>query len=254
MIELQNICAGYSNLPILKNISLNIPKGKVTVIVGPNGCGKSTLLKAIIRINPHSSGTIFVDGEDISKLTPQELAKKISYMAQNRQVPAITAMQMTLHGRFPYLSYPRHYRPEDKQMAETYLEQLGILDLKNISMKTMSGGQRQKVYLAMALVQDTPVVLMDEPTTFLDVSHQIQTMKQARKMADSGKTVVMVLHDLPLAMQTADYLAVMHKGNLVQFGTPEEVFEQNKLNEIFDITICRFQTEKGFKYYYETKD
>lgn len=254
MIELQNICAGYSNLPILKNISLNIPKGKVTVIVGPNGCGKSTLLKAIIRINPHSSGTIFVDGEDISKLTPQELAKKISYMAQNRQVPAITAMQMTLHGRFPYLSYPRHYRPEDRQMAETYLEQLGILDLKNISMKTMSGGQRQKVYLAMALVQDTPVVLMDEPTTFLDVSHQIQTMKQARKMADSGKTVVMVLHDLPLAMQTADYLAVMHKGNLVQFGTPEEVFEQNKLNEIFDITICRFQTEKGFKYYYETKD
>lgn len=252
MIEIEQLYAGYTHTPVLKNISLNIPKGKVTVIVGPNGCGKSTLLKSIIRIQPHSSGNIFVDGIDISKLTPQELAKKISYMAQNRQIPAITAMQMVLHGRFPYLSYPRHYRLEDKQIAEKCLEQLDILDLKDVSMKTMSGGQRQKVYLAMTLAQDTPIVLMDEPTTFLDVSHQIQTMKQARSMAASGKTIVMVLHDLPLAMQTADYLAVMNKGKLVQFGTPEEVFEENKLNEIFGITICRFQTEKGFKYYYET--
>lgn len=251
MIKLEHIYAGYSQLPILEDISLKIPKGKVTVIVGPNGCGKSTLLKTIIRILPHSSGNIFIDNSNICNLTTQKLAQKVSYMAQNRQVPSITAMQMTMHGRFPYLSYPRRYRTEDKQIAEDCLEQLGILDLKDISLKTMSGGQRQKVYLAMILAQDTPIVLMDEPTTFLDVSHQIQTMKQAKAMAENGKTVLMVLHDLPLAMQTADYLAVMKKGQLLQFGTPEEIFESNQLNQIFDIRLCRFQTEMGWKYYYD---
>ncbi len=252
MIELKNVCAGYSGDPVLQDISVTFPKGKVTVIVGPNGCGKSTLLKSIIRINPHTSGSILAEGTDISELTSQELARKVTYMAQNRQIPVITAMQMTLHGRFPYLSYPRRYRPQDREIAENCLKQLGILDLKNVSMSTMSGGQRQKVYIAMALAQDTPVVLMDEPTTFLDVSHQLQTMKQARIMANCGKTVVMVLHDLPLAMQTADYLAVMDKGKLAQFGTPEEVFLDTQLDRIFGITLCRFQTTNGWKYYYDT--
>lgn len=252
MIELKNVCAGYSGTQVLNDICLTVPDGKVTVIVGPNGCGKSTLLKAIIRINPHSSGSILVDGKDISQLTQPELARIVTYMAQNRQVPGITAMQMTLHGRFPYLGYPRRYRPEDKRIAEECLSCLGILDLKNKSMSMMSGGQRQKVYLAMALAQNTSVVLMDEPTTFLDVSHQLQTMKQARRMADSGKTVVMVLHDLPLAMQTADHLVVMDKGKIVQFGSPETVFEQHWLNHIFGVNIHRFQTEKGWKYYYDT--
>lgn len=252
MIELQNVSAGYPGTPVLSDISITLPKGKVTVVLGPNGCGKSTLLKAIIRINPHSSGKILVGGEDISAISQQELARKVTYMAQNRQVPGITAMQMVLHGRFPYLSYPRRYRPEDKRIAESCLEKLGILDLKSVSMSKISGGQRQKVYIAMALAQDTPVVLMDEPTTFLDVSHQMQTMKQARFLADSGKTVVMVLHDLPLAMQTADYLAVMEKGKLVRFGESEEVFTSSCLNRVFGVNVNRFRTERGWQYYYET--
>lgn len=253
MIELQNVSSGYPGTPVLSDISFIIPKGKVTVILGPNGCGKSTLLKAIIRINPHTSGKILVDGMDISTITSQELARKVTYMAQNRQIPGITAMQMVLHGRFPYLSYPRHYRQEDKRIAKESLEKLNILDLQNISMSKLSGGQRQKVYIAMALAQDTPVVLMDEPTTFLDVSHQLQTMQQARFLADSGKTVVMVLHDLPLAMQTADYLAVMEKGKLVCFGESEEVFTSGCLNRVFGVNVNRFYTEKGWQYYYETK-
>lgn len=254
MIEFKHVCAGYSGSRVLDDISLVVPKGKVTVIVGPNGCGKSTLLKAVIRINPHSTGSILIDGREISEMIQPELAKTVTYMAQNRQVPGITAMQMTLHGRFPYLSYPRRYRPEDKRIAEDCLNCLGIIDLKDKSMSTISGGQRQKVYIAMALAQNTPVVLMDEPTTFLDVSYQLQTMKQARLMAESGKTVVMVLHDLPLALQTADHLVVMEKGKIVQVATPEEILEGNQLNRVFGVNICRFQTEKGWKYYYETNE
>ena len=252
MIELKNIFSGYGAEQILEDICLNITPGKVTVIVGPNGCGKSTLLKAIVRLNPHSSGNISVDGTDISQISQQELAKKVTYMAQNRQIPGITAFQMTLHGRFPYLGYPRRYRQEDKRIAEESLQEMGILHLKNQSMSNMSGGQRQKVYLAMALAQNTPIVLMDEPTTFLDVGHQLQTMKQARKMAAAGKTVVMVLHDLTLAMQTADYIVLMDKGRILQVGTPEEVYTAHRLDQVLGISLHRFRTEKGWKYYYDT--
>lgn len=251
MIEFRHVTAGYPGKTVLEDVCISFPDGKVTAIVGPNGCGKTTLLKAIVGINPQTEGRILVQSKDIANLTPRELAQTVTYMAQSRQVPGITAMQMTLHGRFPYLTYPRRYRLEDRQIAETCLAQLGISDLKHVSMRTLSGGQRQKVYLAMALAQDTPVVLMDEPTTYLDVSHQLQTMHESAVMARQGKTVVVVLHDLILALQSADYLAVMEHGRVVQFGTPEEVFQSRQLDSVFGVTIRRFQTECGWKYYYE---
>lgn len=251
MVDIQSITAGYAGKPVLQNIHTQFSTGNVTAILGPNGCGKSTLLKTIAGILPLQEGSISVDGTDLSGLDPKHRARLVTYLAQNRPVPQMTVMQLTLHGRFPYLSYPRRYRQEDILIAEDCLKRLGLWELKDAQLATLSGGQRQKVYLAMALAQDTPVVLMDEPTTFLDVGHQLQTLADAKDLARQGKTVVLVLHDLLLAMEHCDALAVMAQGHLLHSGTPEEIWQNGCLNDIFGVTLHRFQTDSGWKYYYE---
>lgn len=249
MFEIQNLSSGYPNHPVLQNISLTFPKGSVTVIAGPNGCGKSTLLKALAGILP-SSGSLTLSREDLGQLTPREMARRIAYLPQNRTVPEITARRLVLHGRFPYLSYPRRYRREDEDIADAAMKRLGIEDLAQRSLVSLSGGQRQKVYIAMALAQDTPVVLLDEPNTYLDIAHQIRMMELARLLAEEGKAVVLVLHDLTMALEWADRLVVMGEGTVLTQGTPEEVFQSGCLSQAFGVTVNRMETEQGWKYYY----
>lgn len=250
MLEIRQLHAGYGGTEILRGITLSAPAGKVTAIVGPNGCGKSTLLKAIAGINPSASGQILFDGQRLDALPPRELARLVAYLPQNRQVPEITAERLVLHGRFPYLSYPRRYRRQDLEIARKAMEDMGIHELGQREMSTLSGGQRQKVYLAMVLAQDTPVVLMDEPTTFLDISHQIQLMEQARFLARQGKTVVMVLHDLSMALQRGDHLAVMAEGRILCQGSAEAVYTGGCLEDAFGIRVLRVRTGEGWQYYY----
>ena len=249
MLEIRNLRAGYPGRPVLENISLSVPGGAVTVIAGPNGCGKSTLLKALAGILP-AAGSVTIEGQDLLTLHRRERARKVAFLPQNRQVPEITVKNLVLHGRFPYLSYPRRYRQEDLRMAEAAMAQMGVSELADRSLGSLSGGQRQKVYIAMALAQDTPVVLMDEPNAFLDIAHQLQLMAQAKALAEAGKTVVLVLHDLSLALEYADSLAVLYEGNCLFQGTPEEVFQSGCLNKAFGVTVRRFFTEDGWKYHY----
>lgn len=251
MIELVNVCAGYEGEEILHNVNLKLIPGKITALVGPNGCGKSTLLKALIRLNVHTSGAIKVCGKHIEEYTSTELAQQIAYLPQSRNVPDITALRMVLHGRFPYLKYPRRYHKEDFKKAKKAMEWIGIGHLAEQNVNRLSGGNQQKVYIAMALAQDTPVILMDEPTTYLDIAHQIHLMDLARELAEQGKAVVLVLHDLAMALQTADYLAVLSEGNLVQYGTAEEVFKSKVLDKTFEIKLCRVMSECGWQYYCE---
>lgn len=249
MLEIQNVSAGYPGHTVLENISLTIPTGKVTVIAGPNGCGKSTFLKAMAGILT-PTGSVRLDGQELLTLPPRELAQKIAYLPQSRQVPEITAKRLVLHGRFPYLSYPRQYRKEDRSIAEAAMARMGIAHLANRSLPTLSGGQRQKAYIAMALAQDTPVVLLDEPTSFLDISHQMQLMDHARMLAGSGKTVVLVLHDLAMALEYGDSLVVMEGGKVLCQGDGEAVFTSGCLTKVFGVEVKRMQTEDGWKYYY----
>lgn len=248
MLEIRNLCAGYGGNEILHDISFSAPGG-ITVIVGANGCGKSTLLKSIAGIIP-SSGSIRLDGRELSGLHPKELAKQVACLPQNRQVPEITAARLVLHGRFPYLSYPRRYRREDFEIADRAMAVMGISDLAERQLATLSGGQRQKVYIAMALAQDTPVVLMDEPTTFLDIAHQFRMMEEARALADAGKTVILVLHDLALALRYADHIAVLHDGRILTEGDAETVFASGCLEAAFGIRVERMDTPEGWQYYY----
>ena len=249
MLKLRNFTAGYGKHPVLSDLSLTFPTGKVTALIGPNGSGKSTLLKALAGVLP-ATGTLSLDAQSLTALSARERAQKIAYLPQNRPVPEIGAERLVLHGRFPYLSYPRRYRAEDYQKANASMEALGIGNLAERSLPTLSGGQRQKVYIAMALAQDTPVILLDEPTTYLDISHQMQLMALARSLADSGKTVVMVLHDLLPALEYADHIAVLQNGQTAAQGTPEEVLRSGCLKEVFGVEVNRIQTAGGWKYYY----
>ena len=253
MLEIRDLTAGYPGNPVLSDIRLTIPEGKVTVIVGPNGCGKSTLLKALTGILT-PAGSVRLDGQELLGLPPRELARKIAYLPQNRPVPEITAERLVLHGRFPYLSYPRRYRKEDYAIARKAMERMGVGALGDRSLGSLSGGQRQKVYIAMALAQDTPVVLLDEPNTFLDISHQLQLMHQARTLAREGKTVVLVLHDLAMALENADALVVLSRGKVACQGDAETVFTSRCLDQVFGVEVKRTQTPEGWKYYYAPRN
>lgn len=250
MIQLKNLRAGYPGRPVLEDITLDFRPGEVLAVIGPNGCGKSTLLRACNGLLLRTGGEILLDGRPIEGLSAKEIAKKIAYLPQSRSTPSITAGRMVLHGRFPYLSYPRRYRREDHEMVKKALEWVGAADFVGRPLPELSGGQRQKVYLAMALAQDTSTVLMDEPTTYLDVGCQLEVMVLARRLAEEGRSVVMVLHDLTLALRFAHRAALLYDGKVCQLGTPEELFEGRALEEVMGVSLGRVETEDGWRYFY----
>lgn len=249
MIELSHVTAGYGDAPVLKNVSLTIRPGEVLALVGPNGSGKSTLLRTILGMVPKSAGEIRLDGREITAYSTRDIAQRISFLTQSRPVPNITAYRMVLHARFPYLTYPRQYRPEDRRITEEALRRMDGWELRNRPMPTLSGGQRQKVYLAMVIAQQTQTVLMDEPTTYLDAAHQFRIMALAKTLAEEGKGVVLVLHDLSMALQTAHRMAVLEEGKLVAVGTPEEIFARGVLNRVFDVKVFQAETSVGIRYF-----
>lgn len=250
MIELNHVCAGYEEREVLHDITMSFKPGNVSALVGPNGCGKSTLLKTLVRINSHTSGDILVNGKKIETYKPNELAKEVAYLAQSKAAPDISVLRMVLHGRFAYLSYPRRYREEDIAIARKAIRWAGLEDLEEENVSRLSGGMQQKVYIAMALAQDAATILMDEPTTYLDVSHQLRLMGMARQLASDGKAVVMVLHDLSQALRTADEVAVLHSGQIAVKGTPDQVYESGRLQEVFGIGIERVRVKNEWHYFH----
>lgn len=253
MLEIRNLCSGYGQKGVLHDVSATAQAGQITVILGPNGCGKSTLLKTICGILPASSGQALLDGQELLQLPSNQTAQKVAYLAQSRQIPDISVGRLVLHGRFPYLSYPRRYRQEDYRIAQQVMERLQLLELAEQPLSRLSGGQQQKAYIAMALAQDTDVILLDEPTTYLDVSYQLQMLRQARVLARAGKHVVMVIHDLSHALETADKIVLMQDGRVVMEGTPEEVYEAGALEDVFRVRVTRVEIERNWHYFCSEK-
>lgn len=237
MIAIKDLYSGYGDDDILKGVSLNILKNKLTVIAGPNGCGKSTLLKTISGIIKKTSGSIFIDNVDLSNILPLDRAKRIAYLSQNRSVPDIAVKNLVLHGRFPYLSYPRRYRAEDREAVDMALERMGIEGLRDKMVSELSGGERQKVYIAMALAQGSDYLLLDEPTTFLDISHQFQLLDLAKELCSENKSVVMVLHNLESALSIADSFILMDKGRLLFEGSVDDVYSSKLIDKVFNVEI-----------------
>ena len=249
MLELNRISAGYGKQTVLNDVSAFFEKGKLTSIIGVNGCGKSTLLKAILGILPLSGGEITVDGENLLTMSRNEIAKKIANLSQGKNTPDMTVMQMVLHGRFPYLSYPRKYTCRDREIAYSAMEQVGIADFAEKPQFMLSGGMRQNAYIAMALAQDTDYILLDEPTTYLDIAHQLELMKLLKQLSDNGKGIVTVMHDLPLASDFSDTLTVRNNGGIIACGTPSEICEAHMVEDIFGVKIKQVQKGKNLYEY-----
>ena len=249
MLELKNASAGYPNRSVLEGVTLAARPGRVLALLGPNGCGKSTLLRTMAGLLPAQGGEVLLDGVPLKDRGPKETARRVAFLPQSRPAPNITARRLVLHGRFPYLTYPRRYRKEDYEAADRALRQADALELADRPLPELSGGQRQKVYLAMALAQETETILMDEPTTYLDIRHQLEVLALTRRLAAEGRAVVLALHDLCQALAMADEAAVLGEGRLLALGGPEEIYQSKVLERVMGVRLDRLGGPEGPRYF-----
>lgn len=244
--NIDRVAVGYSNSLIIEELSVSISKGKITTIIGPNGCGKSTLLKTISRILKAKDGAVFLDGHDIHRLGTKEVAKRMAILPQTAEAPGgLTVFELVSYGRFPHQKGFVSLRKEDYEYIDWAIEVTGLAEFKDRPIEALSGGQRQRVWIAMALAQDTEILILDEPTTYLDMAHQLDILLLLQKLnQEEGRTIVMVLHDLNHASRFSDYLIAMRDGTLITEGTPEKVMTCQNLQRIFQIdaslTQCPF--------------
>ncbi|UFT95456.1 Fe(3+) dicitrate ABC transporter ATP-binding protein FecE [Pectobacterium carotovorum] len=232
----QNLTAGYGDKRILDGLSLSLPAGKITALLGPNGCGKSTLLKCFAKLLTPESGTIQLNGKPLSAFSARQLSRHLALLPQQHLTPeGITVRDMVAYGRSPWLSLWGRLSPDDRQRVQLAMEKTHIVDLADKRLTDLSGGQRQRAFLAMLLAQDTPVVLLDEPTTYLDINHQVELMKLLHELNQAGKTVVTVLHDLNQASRYCDHLVMLADGRMMAQGSPHEVMKPELLQRVFSI-------------------
>ncbi|WP_352302100.1 ABC transporter ATP-binding protein [Kineosporia sp. NBRC 101731] len=232
----QDATIGYDRRIISQHLSVAVPDESFTAIIGPNGCGKSTLLRTLARVLRPSQGTVLLDGKAISSYKSKEVARRLGLLPQTSLAPdGIRVADLVARGRAPYQSLIQQWRTEDESAVAQALSATHLSDLSGRLVDELSGGQRQRVWVAMLLAQDTPIMLLDEPTTFLDIAHQYELMELFRTLHDEGKTVVTVLHDLNQAARYADHLIVMRDGQIVTSGTPDEVITPDLVEQVFGL-------------------
>lgn len=232
-----NLQVGYGEQPIVKGISVRIPDQQITTIIGPNGCGKSTFLKAITRIISHQGGEAILDGKPIAQVPTKSLAKKMAILPQTPEsTNGLTAGELVSYGRFPHQKGLGRLTKRDYEVIDWALEVTGTSDFKYRPVDALSGGQRQRVWIAMALAQETEIIFLDEPTTYLDMAHQLEVLELLQLLnRKEGRTIIMVLHDLNQAARFADYMIALKDGNVVRAGSSEEVIQREVLREVFQI-------------------
>ena len=236
-ISTKNLNISYGNLDIVKDLNLDIPKGKITTIGGSNGCGKSTILKTIARIIQPKSGDIFVNNINIKDQSPKELAKAVAVLPQSPQAPSgLTVEELIAYGRFPHQKGFGKMRKEDNDIVTWALQSTGIEEFRDRPIEALSGGQRQRAWIAMALAQQTDILILDEPTTYLDLAHQLEILKLLEELnRKQGTTIVMVIHELNNAARFADHMIGVKKGKVICQGSAEEVMTKENLKELFNI-------------------
>lgn len=236
-LEAQDITLSYEQKIISKQLSVNIPKQKFTVILGPNGCGKSTLLRALSRLLVPQSGQILLNGKDIHQQQTKEVAKQLGLLPQSSIAPdGIKVMDLVARGRFPHQKWFQPWSEQDQSCVEQAMQATGVDDLAQLKVDQLSGGQRQRVWVAMALAQQTPLLLLDEPTTYLDIAHQIELMDLFQALnKQQGQTLVAVLHDLNHACRYADHLIIMKAGEVIATGQPKQIITEELIMQVFGL-------------------
>lgn len=236
-IQIDQITTGYSKKTIISDLSLEIEEGKITTIIGPNGCGKSTLLKTIGRILKHKFGDILLYDQNMKNLSTKEIAKKLAILSQSPSAPgAIKVEELISYGRYPHRKNKNTLTKQDQSMIEWAMEVTKTTEYRNEEIAQLSGGQRQRVWLAMTLAQETNILLLDEPTTYLDMAHQLEVLQIVKQLNQEKQcTVVMVLHDINHAARFSDNIIAMKDGEIIQIGNPDEIIHPSVLQQVFQI-------------------
>lgn len=238
VLRTRRVSLTYGDRPIVSQLSVAIPRGQITVLVGANGSGKSTLLKGLARLLKPQSGMIYLNGQAIAKLPTKEIAKQMGILPQSPVSPeGLTVHDLVSQGRYPHQRWFQQWSPEDAAQVQEALRITGMEELGDRPLDTLSGGQRQRAWIAMALAQNTPVLLLDEPTTYLDLAHQIEVLDLLRELNQTQqRTVVMVLHDLNHACRYADYLIALKDGAIAAQGHPAQVMTEEMVQTVFQLT------------------
>lgn len=237
ILSAQGLTLGYQQKAIVKSLDITFIENKMTVIIGPNGCGKSTLLKGLGRILAHDAGDIFLKQRNLTEFSTKEIAKQLAFLPQGADSPEdVTVRDVVSIGRYPYQGILQKRSNQDEQIIDEVLKETGLSSLADENVQHLSGGQKQRVWIAMALAQKTPIILLDEPTTYLDLGHQLDILNLLQRLnQEKNLTVIMVLHDLNLAARFSDYMIGMKNGTIQYQGKPQEVMTEAVLKDLFNI-------------------
>lgn len=260
-LSTNNLVVGYRNTPIVKGVDLNIEQGKISVLVGANGCGKSTLLKCLARVLPPISGQVLLNHKNIHTQAGKSVAKKLALLPQGPIAPeGLTVKELVAQGRYPHQRFLRQWSKEDETAVNDAMQQANVVTLADNAVSDLSGGQKQRCWIAMILAQQTDIILLDEPTTYLDLKVQVDLLELLSDLAHQHqRTLVIVLHELNLAATYADHLIMMKEGKIYTQGTPHEVFNAENLAAVFGLNakviidpdsnslVCMPMTKKNHK-------
>ncbi|KIL42671.1 ABC transporter ATP-binding protein [Jeotgalibacillus soli] len=247
MLKTQSLTLSYGDSIIIEELNLTIPKGEISVLIGGNGCGKSTLLRSMARLLKPQSGSVQLNGKEISRYSTRKVAQELAILPQSPTAPeGLTVLQLVKQGRYPYQGFMHQWSKEDEECVQNALKATGMEELQDRFVDELSGGQRQRAWIAMTLAQDTDIILLDEPTTYLDMTHQIEILDLLFDLNENeNRTIVMVLHDLNLACRYAHNLIAVKDRKVYQQGKPEEVISCDMVRHVFDMN-CQVTTDPLF--------